>query len=293
MQKEVNWDEFVFRSHYFGELMTKTKGKTNLEKYEDAKEIEMKLFTRLQTMKDGPTKDKALMALLENDKKIKELELKKDIPVLSDTCKRRLAQIYTEETSGRVKDIESMYLEKGLKTEEESITKYSLRTGLYYKKNKEIINNGFVKGEIDFEDKEKSMVIDTKSSWDIFTFDATVAKAINPIYEWQGHCYMWLKNCKRFRLAYCLNNTPQEIVLRLKNRLKYTFIGSEEDYEDAIKKIEQLHNYDDLPLERKIRIYDLERDEEKIEMAKSYIPHFRNYLKTITNTKLPEDEIED
>lgn len=291
--KEVDWDNFVFRSHYFGELMTKTRGKNNLQKYEELETAHDKMYDRLDTTKDGKVRDGLLIKMLDLDNKLKELKLIKDIPTLSGTCKKRLAQIYTEETTGRKKDIESMYLEKGLKTEEKSITLYSLRTGLYYKKNKIRENNGWVTGEIDFEDEEKDLVIDTKSSWDAFTFDATVAKGMSHTYEWQGHCYMWLRNKKNFRLAYCLNNTPSEITSRLVRRLENTFIGAAEDLEDAIVELKHNHNFDDLPLERKVRIYDLKRDDEKIELAKSYIPHFRNYLKNITNSKFEEDYDQD
>lgn len=293
--KEVDWDNYQFRCHYFGELMTKTKGKTNQEKYNEAKSqldsFTDKLFSADASGK-SPTQA-SLLRLNELESKVNQLKLYKDIPTLSDTCKRRLAQIYTEETTGRTKDIESEYLEKGLKTEEDSITLYSLRTNTMYKKNKERVANGFVIGEIDFDDEEQDLVVDTKSSWDVFSFDATVASPIKHIYWWQGQMYMWLKNRSRFRLAYCLNDTPSEIFQRLVKRMRYNFIGEESDYQDALTKLAEKHTYSDLPLERKIRIYEIKRDDEKIEMAKSYIPHFRNYLKNITNTKLEEDEIED
>ncbi len=289
--KEVDWDKFSFRAHYFGELMSKPRGKTNLDLYNESVEEFNKRYSKLITMKEGAAMDNAVLGLEKVQKKRDELKLIKDIPVLSDTCKRRLAQIYTEETTGRRKDIMNVYIEKGLKTEEESITLYSLRTGIYYKKNKERIDNGYVNCEIDFDDEDNDMVIDTKSSFDIFTFDATVAKAIGGIYWWQLQCYIWAKNRKRGRLAYCLNNTPPEIVQKLKNSLKYNFIGSGEDFESACDEIDFLHTYDDLPLERKIRIYDVDRDDEKIELAKLYIPHFRNYLKTaFVNSKFENDE---
>jgi hypothetical protein len=287
---EVDWDNYVFRCHYLGELMSPSRGKSNLEKYNAALAAYNKKFEQVDKMSPGKTMDKALGVLENLSQKVEELKLVKDIPVLSDTCKTRLAQIYTEETTGRVKDIESMYLEKGIRTEEESITAYSLRTGTFHRKNKERISNGFLTGEIDFEDDEKDMVIDTKSSFDIFTFDKTIATGMNKLYEWQGHGYMWLRNKKRFRLAYCLNNTPEDIIQRLLKQLQYRFIGSPEDFEEACLLIREKHTYDDLPLERKIRIYELNRDDEKIEQIKTMIPHFRNYLKNITNTKLEEDE---
>lgn len=291
--KEVDWDNFQFRCHYFGELMTKTKGKSSSEKYDEAyKKYDSftdKLFA--DDLQGKKPSDSSLRKLKELEDKVKELKASRNQIELSDTCKRRLAQIYTEETTGRVKDIQSMFLEKGIDTEQDSITLYSLRTGTMYRKNKERIGNGYVIGEIDFDDPEKDTVVDTKGSWDLFTFDATVAKAMGNIYWWQGQMYMWLKNRSKHRLAYCLNNTPKKILDRLEKRLRYDFEGDQRELEEALEKLKFNHTFDDLDLERRIRIYEIERDDDAIDKAKIMIPHFRNYLKNITNTKLEEDEI--
>jgi len=288
--KEIDWDNYQFRCHYFGELMTgNKKGKSNMDKYLDA-EKDYETFTdKIYESGKSPTTAQ-LLKINALSEKVEQLKLVKDIPILSTTCKKRLVQIYTEETTGRKKDIESVYIEKGLRTEEQSITTYSLWANAMYFKNKERIGNGYVIGEIDFDDEEKDMVIDTKSSFDIFSFDATVAQKINPLYEWQGQMYMWLKNRSRFRLAYCLNNTPEDIIIGLIKRMRYNFAGTEDDWQEAVALLRDKHTYDDLPLERKIRVYDIKRDDEKIELAKKMIPHFRNYLK---NIKTQEDDFED
>lgn len=290
--KEVNWNEFVFRCYYFGELMTPVKGKSNLERYNDALSAHDTHASKLMSSNKAPT-DIQLLRLNELDKKVKELKLYKDIPTFSGTAKRRLSQIYTEETTGRIKDIESVYLEKGLMTEEDSITLYSLRYGKMYRKNKERLSNGFVTGEIDFDDSVEDLVIDTKSTWDIFTFYDKLAKGIGLLYEWQGQMYMWLKNRKTFRLAYCLNNTPEPILAKLIKRMEYNFIGSGDDFEEAKKLLREKHTYNDIPDEERIICFDLKRDDYKIDMAKTYIPHFREYLANFKNIKNEEYETED
>lgn len=283
--KEVNWDELEFRCHYFGELMMPAKGKSNMELFKEANIAYDKQYAKVDSMKDGPAKEKAFAKLFDQNDRLNELNAIKDIPKFGGTALRRLSQIYTEETTGRKKNITSLTIEKGLMTEEDSITLYSLKSGLYYRKNKVRLSNGFVSGEWDFEDEEQDMIIDTKSSWDVFTFDATVAAGLNPMYEWQGQMYMWLRGRKRHRIAYCLNNTPKKIVDKLKYRAKMDFEGTQEELDELYNKIEFENNYDDLPLDRKIRVYDVNRDEEKIELAKSYIPHFRNYLKNFESNK--------
>lgn len=286
MLKNVNWNEFEFRCHYLGELMMPTKGKTNLEKFEEANAAYYKQDAKVDGMKNAsPTKDKAVQKLFELNEKLESLRAVKDNPTFSGTCLRRLAQIYTEETTGRKKDIKNDYIEKGLMTEEDSITMYSLKSGTPYFKNKIRVGNGFINGEIDFEDIDQDMTIDTKSSWDIFTFDGTVAKPLNPIYWWQGQGYMWLRNRKKHRIAYCLNNTPAKIISKLERQLKWDFEGNQEELEEAYAFIRDNHTYDDLPLDRKIRVYDVARDDEKIEALKSAIPHFRNYLINFESNK--------
>jgi hypothetical protein len=270
--------------------MSPVRGKSNLQKYTEALERYNKKYAKLETMNPGKTMDKVLYEVEDLSEKVDKLKLIKDNPTLSDTCKRRLAQIYTEETTGRKKDIQSIYLEKGLMTEEDSITLYSMILGKMYRKNRERVSNGYVTGEIDFDDPETDTVVDTKSSFDIFSFDLTAALEMKKIYEWQGHMYMWLKNRKNFRLAYCLNDTPPVLLSRLKKQLYYNFVGSEEDLKEAESLLEQNHKYQDLPLERRIRIYDLKRDDEKIDMAKMYITYFREYLKNFRTTKIEDYE---
>jgi len=290
--KEVDWDNYEFRCHYLGKLMTKTRGKSNLEKYKEAKYAYESFIEKLFDSGKNPTPTQS-MKMNELEAKMKQLELTKDIVSLSPTCKKTLMEIYTQETTGRKKNIESFYIDKGLKTEEESITKYSLFTGAMYRKNKQRVSNGFLTGEIDFEDEEEDMTIDTKSSWDAFTFDATVAVEINSDYDWQGQGYMWLKNRKKHRIAYCLNNTPKSILDKLINRLRYNFVGDENDYKEAEAMLLDNHIFDDLPLERKIRVYDIERDEDKINQIKVMVPHFRNYLKNIKQNKIEDYDTED
>jgi len=283
--KEVDWDSFEFRCHYFGELMTPTRGKSNIDKYNEAKDLYDSFMSKLMTSGKNPT-EAQFLRMNKLEKEMEAAKLIKDVPNLSGTAKRRLAQIYTEETTGRKKDIQGMQLEKGLLTEEESITAYSKATNTFYKKNKERLSNGYINGEIDFDDEEEDMIIDAKSTWDIFTFDSKM-NGMSFINEWQGHCYMWLKNRKKFRIAFVLNNTPDELIKRMIKSLEYNFIGSAEELEQAKAELIDRHTYNDLPDERKIRLFDLQRDESKIEAAKLAIPYFRNYLKNFD--KKPEN----
>lgn len=300
MQK-VNWDTFTFRSSMVGYLMTNPKVKSNNQKLEEAM-----ISYKEKISKYSETKNKETITaskLLESCEKIKleieRLELVKDEPNLSQTCITKLGEIYTEVTSGRTKDVKSKFFEKGNMMEEDAITAYSIFTKEFFSKNKIRRKNEFVEGELDFENNEMS--IDTKVSWDIFTFDANAFKQINPIYEWQGHCYMWLFNKKKHRVAYTLLNTPKKLLEAEEAKLVYELFGNYQNLEfateyekgifkEALAELRFKHNYDDLPLERKIRIFEFDRNEEKIELIKKRVTECRNYLTNFTKIKNQEDE---
>ena len=291
--KKVDWDSYEFRCSSLGQLMTNTRGKSNIDKYNELVQKQSALYEKIESS-SGKTRDNALEKYFKNEDILKELKSIKDEPLLSDTCRRRLSEIYSHETSGRVKDVKSMAIEKGLKVEEDVITLYSSLFNKMYRKNKERVSNGFITGEIDFEDKEQCMVIDTKASFDIFTFDATASVDMNKNYYWQGQGYMWLKGASKFRLAYGLVNTPKEIVSRMIKNLMYSFIGSEDELKEYEEQIIKNHNFDDIPESRRMRIYETSLNEDSIEMIKSRVPMWRKYLNNYERNNIiyglnPED----
>lgn len=285
----TDFSDYVFRCHYLGLLMGKGQGKSYKQQYDEAVASKDKKFERYATMnKETITAEKLLEEIGELDERIEMLEGLKGLPHLSLTAKTKLAEIFTNETTGRTRDIENKYIEKGLLLEEDAITQYSLLTNRFFKKNKITENNGFIRGELDFP--EDDWVNDTKVSWDIFTFDATAAKKINPIYDWQQQGYMWLFNKKNARLIYSLHNTPEHLIVQEEKRMTYK-VQSEEDYKIACAEIRKNHIYNDLPIERKIRVYEIKRDDDKIDQIKQQIPHLRTYLNNMLNHK--QDETED
>jgi hypothetical protein len=287
---EEGFDKFTFRAHYIGYLMSKAKGKSNLEKWNELNEKITEGNKKYAGMKpELKSSQNFLDNIYDMGQERDKIESYKHVPHLSESCKTKLAEIYTAATTERKKDVKSKFMEKGLLLEEDAITQYSLLTGKMYRKNTVRLNNGMVEGEFDIEDEDTDTILDTKVCWDIFTFDAKVSKRFDPVYEWQGDTYMWLRNRKNFRLIYSLLNTPAYLVKREELKLMYEFFGSESNYQDSSEELKGLYNealiqinknhlYDDLPLQRKIRVYETIRSEERIEQLKSAIPHWRNYL---------------
>lgn len=288
----MNFDKWTPHAHYMGLLMTNPRGKSNLQKYNDAVESKAKARASYDACvnKETVTAGNFLSKVVSYGREVSRLELIKDIPKLSDTCKNKLHEIYTMETTGRKKIIQSKYLEKGLMVEEDAITIYSLYSGQFHKKNEVVGLNEWATGTMDFEWDD--MVLDTKSSWDIWTFDKSRLSPINPLYLWQLLTYIWLYNKKKARLVYCLINTPEHLVRAEETKLMYQLFGNEQNYkmapeymieafEEAKAELRKNHNFDDLPLSRKVKTFDVERDEEKIELMKKRIEECRWYLNNI------------
>ncbi len=135
---------------------------------------------------------------------------------LSETTKTYLMECYIKEKYGREKNIINKYIEKGLQVEENSITLYSRNTKIFFKKNKDKLENDYICGTPDLfigaSIREAKEVIDIKSSWDIYTFFATMTKPLNKDYVYQLQGYMQLTSAPVAKLVYCLVDTPESLI---------------------------------------------------------------------------------
>ena len=137
---------------------------------------------------------------------------------LSETTKTHLVDVYVANVYGRHTEIDNKFLSKGNAEEENAITAYSLVKKRMFKKNSKRLNNDFISGEPDLfigESIHKAdAIIDTKTSWDVFTYSRAKASPLNKMYFWQGMGYMALTGAKECTIAYCLINTPYQLVNR-------------------------------------------------------------------------------
>jgi|SRR5690625_336646 len=190
-----------------------------------------------------------------------------------------LAQLYIEQKYGREKEIESKYLKKGTQVEEDSMTLYSRYEKKLFIKNEEHLQNDFLTGTPDII--HKGVVHDIKSSWDIFTFFANKGKEMNSDYYWQLMGYMALTGAKKARLAYCLVNTPIGLIEQEKRSLHYKTGLDEDDpvFQEACREIEKLCVYDDIPVDERVIVQDLERDEEAIQAIYERVVECREWMR--------------
>lgn len=290
----MNFNEYEFRCHALGHIMTNPKGKSNLQKYQEAEEAYDLAREKYRNLANKGTKtaENLLEKLNKLGNKIKFLESVKNVPYLSDSCKTHLCDLHTVIKYGRTRDVKNKYLEKGLLLEEDAITLVSLFTGQFFKKNEERRSNGFICGEADIEDE--CLIWDTKVSWDIFTFRRTIPKAIDPVYHWQLDGYMWLWDKPKARLAYTLINTPEHLIKLEEKRLLNDFVGTEEDYKDACADLRKNMIYDDIPLEEKVVIFEVERNATREEAIKKRVMECRQFLNSLENLEtLKFEEYED
>lgn len=174
---------------------------------------------------------------------------------LSAGAKTYLEDLAKESVYGYRKIITGREMEKGTIVEDESIELYNSVFFTNYQKNTERKNNEWLTGECDIFAGHK--IIDIKSSWSIPTFPATVAAGRDTDYEWQGRAYMMLWDVNEFEIAYCLVNTPDELIGYEDPDLHYV------DHINPALRVTVVPYKRDLALEEKIKA--------KVEAANRYL----------------------
>lgn len=174
---------------------------------------------------------------------------------LSVGAKTFLEDIAKEFVYGFHAVVGSKYMDKGRIVEEQSIALYNSVFFTNLSKNTERRTNEWLTGECDLFTGQK--VIDIKSSWTLATFPATAAAGADKQYEWQGRAYMMLWDVEAFDIAYCMVNTPDELIR----------------FEQ-----EDLHFVDHLDEALRITIVSYQRDRALEEKIKTKVGAARRYL---------------
>lgn len=283
----TDFSKTLIRCHALGYIMTESKGKTNLERYNDRVDelkVEQDKYEAMPK-KDGKLAENKLIKIAKIKEELLELEKVKDVIELSETCKSYLIKSYVLSKYGRVQEVQTKQMIKGTISEEESIQLFSILDGKSYKKNTQTITNDYISGTPDLYDSEdiydSSEIIDIKSSWDIFTFLSNVQEPENTMYYWQLQGYMALTGAKIGTIAYCLVNTPDSIIEGEKyNLLKKMDVATEEDpsYQKELKKLLQNRKFDDIPLEERLLTYSIQRNDDDIQKIYQKVEKCREFL---------------
>jgi hypothetical protein len=202
--------------------------------------------------------------------------------MLSQTAKTYIQELALEKKYGIRKEINSRYLDKGLEVEDESIVLFEKVAGFdFLYKNTEFFENDYVKGTPDII--TNSHVIDVKSSWSGSTFPWFEEEMPNKDYFYQLQAYMWLTGVKIAILAYCLVDTPLDIVNDEIRRLAWSKKEIEPS-DETIEAVTSQHEFSHIPMERRVKSFIFDYDEEVIEQMKVKIEHAREYFNQLMET---------
>jgi hypothetical protein len=221
-----------------------------------------------------------------------KLKADKEAGNLSETTKSYLVDVYVTEKYGREPEIHSKFIEKGLAAEDDSITLYSRQKKAFYKKNEDRLFNEYIKGTPDLYEGEAitkaDVVIDIKTSWDVFSFFRTKAKDLNNDYYYQLQGYLALTGAHTAKLVYCLVDTPEILINDEKRRLMYKMgvaTDLNEDYIQAAEELDKSMRFSDIPMSERVYEITIQRDEDVITRIYDKVKKARLYLAEL-ETKL-------
>ena len=205
---------------------------------------------------------------------------------LSQTAKSFVEEVWEQNEYNYSEPVVTDEMMKGSLCEQDAmaLVQEVCNDGIFREKFKgSRLQNDFIIGSPDIviiENKTK-VVEDTKCSFTLSTFRNA---ELTTFYEWQLRGYMWLTGATKARLRFCLVDTPDEILTSLKMKFYYKFNCNEEN-KDYIKISKQLeHNHKPskwLTAAQRLKTFEIEHDESKIELLKLKILKAREFYQTI------------
>lgn len=151
----------------------------------------------------------------------------------------------------------------------------------FRRKNTRQFINDYFKGCPDIVLKQLDTIEDVKSSWSLKTFFEV--DSYPEMYYAQGQVYMDLTGAKKFKLYYCLNNTPIELLTGEDKKYYYRFGGADNNphYLEAVEKLYRNHNYDHIPAQDRVKVFEFEYDPEYITELKRRVEYARVYFDSL------------
>lgn len=177
---------------------------------------------------------------------------------LSAGAKTELKSIAKEHMFSYEKRVTTKFMEKGLMCEQDCIDLHNSVFFQNLKKNEETRENEWLIGTLDLIKRPK--IIDIKCAWDMDTFPAFAEDVHSALYEWQGRGYMMLWDCDEFELAYCLVDTPEDLI----------------KWEDPA-----LHRVSHIPPAHRVSVMRYQRDAALEEKIKRKCTAAQAYIKTL------------
>jgi hypothetical protein len=132
---------------------------------------------------------------------------------LSQGAKSALTDYAKEMLYGYSKKVSSKEMDKGIQCEQASIDLYNRVYFTRHVKHVGRVQDEYLSGECDIL-VPGAVTKDVKTSWNVDTFPVLSSDCHDPMYEWQGRAYMRLYGTKRHEVAFCLVDTPDDLIPR-------------------------------------------------------------------------------
>ena len=204
---------------------------------------------------------------------------KRDNPELPEGVKTYCKDWLKGQLFDYQKMLKNKYVDKGNIMEDESIDFIADQLGFgFLVKNEESKSDEYMEGTADVVLSD--LIIDAKNSWDCSTFPFFETEIPNNDYYWQGQGYMNLYNKDRFKLIYCLLDTPENLI---HNEARwYSISQGFEELDNAI--YEQFHKnmtYKNVPNKFKIKVFNIDRNNADIKRIKERVLECRKYIEQL------------
>lgn len=256
------------RASSAGKLMGKLEGLTDKQ---------AETLKSYQARKDGTGKP---LTKLQADELARLIAKRDAPPELPQTAKSYIEELWRKIKFGYSEPVVTDELLKGDMCEQEGIDMVSLLLpGEFRVKNKITFDEDpyFIGTPDILLEQEPDVVEDIKSVWSLKTFmDKT---DIEPIYYGQGQVYLHLTSRKKFRVHYCLFNTPKELVEREQRHFFWKFGGDEtnKQYLEICEQIARNHDVEKIPLHKRLKTFEFDYDpcyiaelQKRVEIARVY-----------------------
>ncbi len=201
--------------------------------------------------------------------------------VLSATTKTYIKELVLEHKYGIKKEINSRYLDKGNQVEDMAIelAEQALDLGFVFK-NELFFENDHLTGTPDII--TDTLIVDVKSSWNGTTFPMFEDELPNKDYYWQLQGYMDLTGKHNAIVAYCLVDTPEDIVLDEIRRVAWAKKELEPS-EETEQDVRSQHEFSHIPKDKRVKAFLVEKDEHAIWKIKERVEQCREYYTELWN----------
>jgi len=206
---------------------------------------------------------------------------------LSETTKR-LAHSIIAQSLGATKEITSIYIEKGVVSEQAAIDYLNNVFKTDLKKNNKQFVSDYMSGTPDVITETK--IIDIKCSYDIETHIANIVQEEIPKqYYYQLQTYMTLCGITVAEIMYILMPTPEHILQKQARALEYKYADYEDCFSELLKQNEAILN---IPDYLRIKSFRVLRDDNFLKEFFERYEKFCEYYKFVVETiKLNQYEI--